>query len=342
MRRCILPLLSMVFLMAMGFSRAEAAEPDRCISSALVLPLLGGAGDTPIIPVRVENRDAAMYLSTAFDRIYVRNLRNFNFHDGHGDLFHDERHEVIVQVNGYHSEEARQIVIDDFQIGKVQAGPVNAIQLFSEGAQSVDGRPLVGVLGVVAFTNLQVLLDIPHRQVAFLTMSDSADCHDAARDLMGKNAHAVEVSEDFQIPVTIDGKTRWVRPNPDLSSTVLPGAWGDLPELSPSAVGKGELTVTHYDTFTTTGRRLSLADFRMDGVRLSDGPVAVQRDIQWAMLGLPFFENRVVLFDYPHHRFYFAPSETVSRPAGHDLHFEATIGGVVSIRERRGKSRQDG
>jgi hypothetical protein len=325
-RAILLVCLSSLIVMPSG--RADADDLSRCVMGAGILPLLGGTGDAPIIPVRINDRDAAMYISPGWGGIVVRNSEDFQFPDG--------RQEEKIFINGYHTEEVHRIVLDDLQIGGASSDHVAAIRLPGEATQSADGRPVVGVIGHEMFANTQILLDMPHGKMAFLTIRDGADCRDAAQHLMGKEARSVPIDDDNEIPMVIDGKERRAELDPDLNITALPSSWDDLPELAPAAVHKGELSVTHYDKFATAGRQMSLADFKIGGVQLQDNSVVIQRDIMKAMIGTPFFATRVVLFDYPNQRFYFESVKGDPRPEGHDLHFYGTIGAKASVSEKMG------
>lgn len=71
-----------------GFCFGEVRAHDvldssgDCIKAAVVLPLLGGSGDAPIIPVKVNGVDAAMYVSPMFGRVMVHDAGKLWFPRG--------------------------------------------------------------------------------------------------------------------------------------------------------------------------------------------------------------------------------------------------------------------
>lgn len=318
-------------LMSAQVSHAEQIDKSDCIVTTFSLPLLGGEGDSPIIPIRIDGRNAAMYLSPDYDRIYVRDSKEFQFDDSFD--------RVQVTINGYHTEEATRIDIDRVQIADSKPGPVSAILLPDEKSQYVGDVPIVGVLGSAIFHNFEVVLDIPHRKATFFTILQNADCKGAMEYLVNPKAHSVALNDQYQIPVTIDQKRKWATLDPDFPLTVFPGDWDDLPELADGKVDKGKRSVTHYGPFLSVGHRLSISDFQIGDEKIEENSVLVQDDVRGATVGIPFFANRSVLFDFPHHHFYFMSSSSVVPEKGHNLHFNQTIYSNTDVHESKGQIR---
>ncbi|MBV1833112.1 hypothetical protein [Novacetimonas pomaceti] len=330
MRSRLILAFSVFGLFMMPFSSAGAQDLSRCITGSVVLPLLGGAGDGPIIPVRVNDHDVGMYISPDYDKIYVRETRDIRFPD--------KEMPATLDLNGYHYEEVDYIGIKDLQIGGADLGAVNGILIRGGSVQSAGGRPVIGVIGQMVLSRMLVLLDMPHGEVMYITTSDNAGCDDVGQQILGDKARSVRLDGDFQIPAVIDGKKRWFSMNPDLDVTSVPTSWDDLPEVAHPTLVRAEKTITRFDRFLTAGREVKIKDFEIGGERIKDDTVVLQRDIMTGHIGMPFFADRVVLFDYPHGRFYFKSTTAGPRPAGHHLHFTQTFTTHVSVVDRGDKA----
>ncbi|GAN54083.1 hypothetical protein [Tanticharoenia sakaeratensis] len=330
--------------LVIGLSRplcdAFAADTDACITGSISLPLLGGRTDAPIVPVRVEGHEAAMYVSPAFDQIYVRDAAKAPFD------FAYQGYERPVEINGYHVISATEITIDDLQLGPIDLANIEAVKLHGLGTQMVQGRPIVGVLGYNLMRHAAVLLDMPHGRLTLFTIGQTADCQDVAGRMLGDDARSVPLAgkdDGWRIPVSIDGQKRLVGLNPDLAVFAVPSSWTEIPELAPDAVARGKLVVIHYDEksgLVSDGREIAIHDVDIGGTKLPDMTATIERDTDKAVLGTPFFADRIVLFDFPQNRFYFIPRTRNTRPPGHHLHFEETIVARTSVRQREGTVQQ--
>ncbi|WP_231875906.1 hypothetical protein [Gluconobacter japonicus] len=166
-----------VCLVVLNIGKASTQETqkssDDCIKAAVVLPLLGGPGDAPIIPVKVNGVDAAMYVSPMFGRVMV--------HDA-GKLWFPRGAEMLLKAQNGAVTLTSRTLLDDVQIGPMDLGAMPANLLDGQAEHSVDGRPLIGMLGLGSdvFSGTDVLFDIPNGKLAFLKFRTDKACKDGA------------------------------------------------------------------------------------------------------------------------------------------------------------------
>ena len=307
---------------------AQAENSVECVTAPILLPLLGGQGDAPLIPVTINGKPAAMYVSPAFDYIYIRNSGDVQFPQA------DEDARVI--INGTYQERAYHSKISELVLDGVALKDVDAVLLERPTTQSVDGRPIVGVLGRAALSRLSVLIDIPKRKFAYLEFSRDAACKGAIDTFLGEESRSLYMDDDFTVHLRIGGKKRHVSFNPDLTYTTFPSAW--ISSLKDSLSGLGEQKkFTHYDGFMSVGQVATVRNMTMGGLSIEDEKVLFQDDVQIGSLGLPFFENKIVLWNLRENRMYFTLSnDQPPLPKGRNLHFFSTHSGNVSVQNKRG------
>ncbi|WP_220792583.1 hypothetical protein [Gluconacetobacter diazotrophicus] len=308
----------------------KAGEDKSCISAALKLPLLGGRTDAPIIPVKVSGVEAAMYISPDyFDGLYMREGGNFLIRPG------SIRGEII--ENGFHTFPAESTTIDSLEIGGAKVENPKVFRLPGYVTQSINGRPLVGVVGDSILSHFQVLIDMPHGVFFLLKISDDDFCESIEKKLLGENVNSVPIrGKQKEVPVKIDGVEEWFRINTILSTAVVPSNWHQIPELDPNAVAKGELIVTNYvdgPAGRVPGRKIVIHDIHIGHEDMSGTPVLVQNRLDSGALGTEFFANHIVLIDYDRKTMFFSRSANRIQSVGHDLHFEQNIEGKTAIHE---------
>lgn len=307
---------------------ARAEDPIECVTAPVLLPLLGGKGDAPLIPVTINGKPAAMYISPSFDYIYVRNSPDIRFPDVGED--------TTVTINGTYKERASRSNISELVLDGVAIKDVDAVLLERSSLQRVEGRPIVGALGLVALSRLAVLIDIPKRKFAYLEFSHAKACKGTIDAFLGENSRSLEMDDDFTVHLRIGGKRKRVSLNPDLTYTTFPSFW--ISSLKDNLSGLGEQKkFTHYDGFMSVGQAAVVRNLKMGDIPIEDEKVLFQKDVQISSLGLPFFENKIILWDLHDNRMYFTISnDQPPLPKGSNLHFFATHSGNVSMQNRRG------
>lgn len=122
----------------------------------VILPLLGGEGDTPLIPVKINGKPAAMYVSPAFDYIYARNSEGIQFPKGYDD--------AKVVISGAYKESAFHSNIDELVLDDIPLKDVDVVLLAKASTQMVEGRPIVGVLGRAALFRFTVHIRVGEKK----------------------------------------------------------------------------------------------------------------------------------------------------------------------------------
>ncbi len=320
-------------LSAISAPAAMCTDVSACIDTATILPLLGGRGDSPIIPVIVGPRDAAMFLTFDSTSNMVWNTHDVGFPPT-GGL-------VRFQKDDGTELHPSQTKLENFQIG--QSGPSNiaAVLLDRAPEQSVAGRSIIGVLGREAFSHGQVLLDEPHGKLAFIEISDRKACASTEQDLLGGNAQSVPLMDGgiipSAIPVTIDHKTRLAGLDPDLTDNAVPADWIDPSHLPAETLKTAPAVQTRYLDTMVWGKRIALPDYAIGDAPGHTMMVVVEPKILRAVLGAPFFAHRMVLFDYPNRRVLFQSIDTETLPPAKHLHFDISTATNVSVRNRMGQ-----
>jgi len=268
----------------------EAASLDMCVSKVLTLNLLGGAGDGPLIPVKIEGRDVAMYVDFAFGRaIWLRNGDNLS-------LPSNGRVRTIME-NGDHREDVTDVMLEDFSIGATDFGSVQASLVSGYVSQSVAGRPIAGVIGPEIFRGRQVILDMPHRILASFLLRSGKPCRDMILTLLGGMPVGGDLGFDqtmqlSTIPVTIDGQKRDFYLDFDMNENIVPQDWTDLPEIAAGERGETQRVMTQYsggNHDVSLGHLITLKEVRIAGRKQVDFTVLAESRTQGAMLGMPFF-----------------------------------------------------
>ena len=307
---------------------ASAEEQSDCVTAPVILPLLGGEGDAPLIPVKINGKPAAMYVSPAFDYIYVRNSEGIQFPKGYDD--------AKVVINGTYKESAFHSKINELVLDDIPLKDVDVVLLAKASTQMVDGRPIVGVLGRAALSRLAVLIDIPERQFAYLDVKDTKACKLAFKTFLGNDSHSVDMEDDFTVHIRVGEKKKRVSLDPDLTYTTFPSFW--ISSLKENLEGLGDQKkFTHYDDFLSVGQGALVKNLFMGGAPIENEKVVFQDEVEIGSLGLPFFTDKIIIWSLENNRMYFAiPAHMRPLSKGQGLHFFATHSGNVSVRDRRG------
>lgn len=307
-----------------------AEERRSCVAAALILPLLGGRNDTPIIPVKVNGRDVAMYVSPAFfGGLYLRESQDFTLRPG--------RIRGRITENAGHTVPAEISFLDSLEIGGAKVDSPQFIRMPGVVTQTIDGKPLVGVIGDSILSNFQVLIDMPHARLALLKISRDDSCTDVEKKLLGDKVYSLPMRGDrWKIPVKIDGIEKLFSLDPDTGVTVVPLGWTIIPELNQNAVAKGERVMIRYTSSLgdgVMGRKVIVHDMHVSDDELPETSVIVQDGTGDAVIGTPFFENHQVLIDYERKIVFFSDSRNLMKSSGNNLHFAQIFSGLSEVKE---------
>ncbi|MBB2202316.1 retropepsin-like aspartic protease [Gluconacetobacter tumulisoli] len=307
---------------------ASAQAPaGACIKGVEILPLLGGEGDAPVIPVTIDGERAALYFSPVFSHTFL--------HDGKPDRLWFPRGGEL-QLRGqdgslttvFHSR------VDDLKFGNIDAGAHDILLLDGDARHRVGDRPVLGIVGRPLLTHVSVLLDVPHRRLALFEWGGPGCGSPAALfqsvpegENMGPDAPALSVS--------IDGHAVRMRLDPDLSTSVLPTDVAHAIGVTDVALEADPRTRTKY-VGVSLGRLHRFAAVDIGGASFANMTLNVQDRIDTGTLGGDFFRRVVALFDFPRHRFYFEPTSDRAGTPSLGLHFDETEDASEDAREADG------
>lgn len=309
-----------------------AAEAQHsCIVASISETLLGGQSDTPLMPVKINDQPAAMFLSYDYDDIYVKHSSSLNF-----DKFADESLWGTVDVfNTFRKREKAEVVrVDTFSFGGFNVPHAKFILLKEAGNQSVQGLPVAGILGTVFLNNFAVLLDMKSRKITLFEVKDGCENKEEITKIMGGDFHETNINNNanrLEVGVKISGHKMYFFINPDLDMTEMPVGW--LADYHIPLVKKDEKTEVRftggegYISNIATVESLSIGDDIEKNRKIK-----VADKIFEGSLGLDFFADKVVLVDAVNSRMYFRKSDGVSQDPGHNLHFETSKNANIDVK----------
>lgn len=309
-----------------GSDPVLAQEKPDCIEGAVTLPLLGGRGDSPILPATLDGKEIALYFSSAFDALYVGNMEGFETEDMHKT--------VSIMTNRVHTETRPVIKAGQLKLGTLDLQTPDMIRLDDYPMQQIGTRPLIGTIGSVFFENLAVLLDMPHGVFALIRFRQDSACAEAPADFIGSGAQALSLSGNDSVTGQIDGRKRELTLDSDVPVTTLPANWLNLPKADTTKEERNP-TVALYGALHSLLRRTTLGNASIGSLSLNGTPVFAQTDLGVGLLGVDFFQSHIVLFDYPNHRVYLLPARSQVTRAGAGLHFDRFREGQASVNDKR-------
>ncbi|MFT8951458.1 MAG: hypothetical protein ABF979_04225 [Gluconobacter sp.] len=106
--------------------------------------------------MRTNGKPAAMYVSPAFDYIYVRNSEGIQFPKGYDD--------AKVVISGAYKESAFHSKINELVLDDIPLKDVDVVLLAKASTQMVEGRPIVGVLGRAALFRFTVHIRVGEKK----------------------------------------------------------------------------------------------------------------------------------------------------------------------------------
>ncbi|NHN85081.1 hypothetical protein GOB93_10570 [Acetobacter musti] len=323
-----------VIVMLLSFStgaRAQQAHAQlsasSCIEGATVVPLLGGNGDSPIIPVKAGSSPAAMFVSPAFSHILVHDHDRIWFPQGPAQqVVAQDGNRVIAE----HTE------IDSLTIGAVSLPMVPALLLDGEAKHSADGLPVLGIIGRDILAHVEVLLDVPHRTLALFQWSRRKGCGETPAPIFTGDVYTVPMDSDAGIQVRIGPASARLRLDPDLAVSVLPRPDAHAAGVSDEILSHDPRVTARYVSIQA-GARHRFPTVTIGAESLSGFDFVIEDSIRNGALGENFFEGVVALLDFPHGRFIFQPTDDRNDAPVLHLHFDQSRQGYTAVREQQGK-----
>lgn len=311
------------------FFHAEAHAQravSSCIDAAAVLPLLGGNGDSPLIPVKIGASPAAMFVSPALNHVFIRDHDALWFPSGTPQKLRAQDGNIV---------EARRTEIETLEIGKVFLTKVPALLLDGNATHSAGRLPVLGLIGRNLLAHTEVLLDVPNGKIAFFQWHTGKGCSGTPDSIFSGTVYDVPMDSDGGIRMKIDNTSARLQLDPDLALSVLPRSDAHSAGVTDKALSQDPHVTTRYSAITVGARH------RFRAVSIGEDTLAhfdfvVQDTIQSGALGGNFFEGVVALFDFPHGRFIFQPTDVRNTAPVLHLHFDESHQSYTSVHETPG------
>ena len=299
-----------------GVSRAQGS-PDRCIPASASLPLLGMPGDSPILPVQVQGQNAAMFFSPGLVPVLFRD---------NGAVSFPRFRPLDLRLQDDEVVSAFATVARGLSIGGLGPAERTGYLLPEPDDRTTDGRPIVGILGRdILSENAVVDLDIPGRRLTAFVAQPA--CPDLSYD---PPIRPIDMQQEIlMIPVRINGQAVQAVLEPDLPVSILPGRLTDRVGIQDADLANDPQVVTRFGQ-RVLGRRHRVKTLDVGDTQLQNFAFDVEDDVQYAMLGLNFFQRGQATFDFANWRFFFRQTTDILPPPT-DMHFNQTKVPRVSV-----------
>ncbi len=319
------PLIIVAFLWCPHAHAEKSAS--SCIEGATIVPLLGGNGDSPIIPVKVGSFPAAMFVTPALEHVFVRN---------HGAIWFPSGPIQQLRAQDGAISLSERTEIDKLGIGELSLPSVPASRLDGDATHSADGLPVVGLIGRELLAHAEVLLDVPHRKLALFRWVQSKECGETPAAIFSGDVYDVPMDDNGGVRVRIGATLTRLQLDPDLGVSVLPTSDAHDAGIPDRILSQDPRVTTHYESIVIGSRhRFKTVSIGTD--ILANFDFIVQDNIRSGALGENFFEGVIALLDFPHGRFIFQPTDLRNDAPVLHLHFDQSRQGYTSVMEREGE-----
>ncbi|MBB2158385.1 hypothetical protein [Gluconacetobacter diazotrophicus] len=302
---------------------------SECVSAATVLPLLGGAGDSPLVQAKFDGREGALFVTPQYSKFLIRNVSD--------DLWFVNDGPVTLIGLDWQLDRANWTHVERFGLGRLQFDEIRAVLIQPHLSKEVDGLPIVGVIGRDLLSDgLIELIDIPHGKLA-LYRWDHSRCGGAAR-LLGPDAHITSLSTENSFDGLVAGRHVKLHLDPDLAVNMFP-----LDQIEgigiPRAYLKKLPSVILKFTTANHGYLSDPMTVELAGASLPKQKFLLAEHIDRITLGNSFFTRRTVMFDFRQHTLAFVDVQDPDPvgPTKH-LHFDTSVISNATVRESTGTS----
>lgn len=305
-----------LFFMSFGYAFADRSS---CIISSRSESLLGGATDSPLIPVQINGNKVALFLGPKTDEIYLVNSNYMNL-----DKYIIKNSYAYVYNDLSKMEKSRILNLDSLYFAGFFVRNVKAVLLNEPFDQKINEVPIVGIMGNKVLKNFSVLLDITHKRVVFYDVVNNCKNREEIKNILGGDYKTVpmENDEDFpRIKVKISGHEFYFYIDLDIDVTEIPiriiknnniRISGDGHENSVRfSLGEGYISTVY-----------SIDDFSIGNYNKKNMKVKISDKIENGSVGLDFFSNSIVLMDFINNVMYFRIVSETNKDFGHNLHFD--------------------
>jgi len=301
---------------------ATSEGESACLRTTVRIPLLGGEGDSPIVPVAVQGQQAAMFFSPGFVPVLFRNNGPVSFK--RGDDAELRTQDGLTIATWMTNSPA-------LSIGSLPPVEQDGYLLDEPDVRAVAGRPLVGMLGrEVLAEDVVIDLDIPGRSVT-ISLLRRPRC--AADEAPGGGPVLPMEKDILKVPVRINGRPVDAVLEPDLPVSVIPRNLAARLGITETMLDADPSVRTKYAT-RVRGHRHKVESLEIAGAAFHDIPFDVEDRVDDVMLGLNVFSRGEAVFDLERGRFSFRRTRADPAPPG-SLHFDETKVSHVEVAQGR-------
>ncbi|GBR11151.1 hypothetical protein AA21952_3279 [Acetobacter oeni LMG 21952] len=269
-----------------------------------------------------------MYLSPALKRVFVRDYDDIWFPPGAAEPLRAQDENIVV---------TERTVIDSLEIGGLSLSQVPASLLNGEAHHNAGGLPVIGLIGRDILRHAELLLDVPHGKLALFRWNPKKECGETPAAIFSGEVYDVPMDDGVSIQVRTGAVSRRLRLDPDLAISVMPRSDAHDAGVSDEMLARDQHETIRYESILR-GQRHRFGAVGIGTDTLTAFDFLVQDTIRGGALGENFFEGVVALFDFPHGRFIFQPTDDRNTAPVLHLHFDQSRLGYASVHEARGKS----
>lgn len=301
-----------------------------CIISYKSENLLGGKSDTPIMPVKINGKQVAMFVDPAAGDVFLKNSNYMNFDKNINKVMSF----YTYVFNDFYTEEKSWIVnVNKFSFAGFEVENAKIMLMKGEINQSVNGIPIVGIIGRKILNNFAVFLDVPHKKIVFYEVERGCRNDEEIKNMIGGDFYRVDIDNDGtwpQVDVKISGH----------SFPFYVSSDNDMTKIPIKIIKKYNISLSDEDgskevNFDLTDRYLSktarISNISIGGYTEKNERVKISENIKYGSLGADFFSGNIIILDMVNSIMYFRRADVYDVDPGHNFHFDISRTGNVDV-----------
>ncbi|OUI92478.1 hypothetical protein HK13_09375 [Acetobacter indonesiensis] len=208
-------------------------------------------------------------------------------------------------------------------IANIEIKDFPAILLEEKRDQSINGVPIIGLIGYKFFQNFSVLLDIPNNRITLLQIKDMKKCEFIYQTLLGSDYYSnpLEIYDNGATTrVKIGQNSYWMGLDTDVERT-------QIPEY---LIKRNFLGITNSDIKTKVSTEINerfimkpakIEKITVGNYQMNNISIDVSEKIRRGYLGIDFFKDKLVLLDFPADMIYFSRKTINRQREGYNAHY---------------------
>lgn len=174
------------------------------------------------MPVKINDKLVAMFVSPSKGMVFLKNSNYMNFDKN----INKEMSQDSYIFDSFNAEEKSWIVnVDKFSFGGFEVKNAKFMLMKGELNESIDGIPIIGIVGNIVLKNFAVLYDMPHKNIVFYDVEYNFDNDNEIKNIIGGDFYQVYIDNygDWtQVDVNISGHRFPFYINADTDETEVP------------------------------------------------------------------------------------------------------------------------